>query len=224
MSILETITDAQTARLEESFAYGTSWLLHRQRRELLSVGIERAAEQDDAEWKRRQEEAAAALYLLLRRPWELAFNGVVGSRGVTVKPGRRDGSFVEWAGPYSDRLGRDIVETNRRVVQKVAEVRAQGGTVVDPRLLVLSSVDRITNISITETTRSLSAGEDSAASVYQAETGKMLIAYWNTERDERVCKICGPLDNEPSTAWRHRFGAGPPAHPRCRCRLDWRDV
>lgn len=46
---------------------------------------------------------------------------------------------------------------------------------------------------------------------------------WNTSEDERVCSICGPLNNE-TVGINKKFSGGrdaPPAHPRCRCDIAY---
>ena len=44
---------------------------------------------------------------------------------------------------------------------------------------------------------------------------------WVTERDARVCPICAPLHNRNRTIWARRFPTGPPAHPNCRCIIEY---
>lgn len=55
------------------------------------------------------------------------------------------------------------------------------------------------------------------------ETGQRgsinLLKIWQTQKDEKVCKICGPLNNTTQRVWSSRFPSGPPAHPNCRCFL-----
>jgi len=51
--------------------------------------------------------------------------------------------------------------------------------------------------------------------------GALARAVWRTAMDDRVCKICRPLDNQPGTVWTASFPAGPPAHINCRCYLDF---
>lgn len=48
-----------------------------------------------------------------------------------------------------------------------------------------------------------------------------ITAHWNTERDSLVCPVCRPLHGKPQGEW-GVFANGPPAHPRCRCWLNWR--
>jgi len=48
-----------------------------------------------------------------------------------------------------------------------------------------------------------------------------LLAIWWTERDGRVCEICRPLHRKPYSEWSNVAPAGPPAHIRCRCWLEY---
>ena len=73
-------------------------------------------------------------------------------------------------------------------------------------------------VAITETTTAISLGERDVVDRME-ELGVEIDALWITKRDERVCKICGPLHNQPISQWEDDFQVGPPAHPRCRCFL-----
>lgn len=77
-------------------------------------------------------------------------------------------------------------------------------------------------VGITETTNSITEGEVTGASDVQAELGVALKPYWVTEADDRVCPVCRPLHGRPRDEWWSEHGNGPPAHPSCRCTLDWR--
>jgi len=77
---------------------------------------------------------------------------------------------------------------------------------------------RAENISITETTSAITIGERSVVDEMR-RLGVDVDAVWITKRDERVCPVCGPLHNQPSSQWVEDFVFGPPAHPRCRCYL-----
>lgn len=87
----------------------------------------------------------------------------------------------------------------------------------------LFSEERAESIGITETTNSLTEGESAGAREVQGELGVTLKPYWHTEADDKVCPICRPLDGRPQEEWWAEFGSGPPAHPRCRCTLEWRE-
>lgn len=42
---------------------------------------------------------------------------------------------------------------------------------------------------------------------------------WATQIDEKVCSICGPLDDTLQKVWEGSYPEGPPAHPNCRCEI-----
>ncbi len=75
---------------------------------------------------------------------------------------------------------------------------------------------------ITETTGAITEGEVFASQELQ-RLGIFLFPYWVTERDSRVCPVCRPLDGRPREEWWSEHGSGPPAHPGCRCTLEWRE-
>jgi hypothetical protein len=77
---------------------------------------------------------------------------------------------------------------------------------------------RAGNVAITETTNAVTLGERTVVDQMR-ELGVGVDALWITKRDERVCPVCGPLHNQPSSQWADEFAMGPPAHPRCRCYL-----
>lgn len=69
-------------------------------------------------------------------------------------------------------------------------------------------------IAITETTRAKVEGERAAVAEIN-QRGVILVPTWMTQEDERVCPICGPRHKQRIT------GDYPPAHPRCRCYVDY---
>lgn len=103
------------------------------------------------------------------------------------------------------RQGRRLIEnTSKRI----------GSGDIDDVWDDISGEDRAEAAGITDTT-----GHRSAATVLAAiAIGIDLV--WRTEMDDRVCKVCDPLNGTGPDTWRHQFPAGPPAHPRCRCDLE----
>lgn len=97
-----------------------------------------------------------------------------------------------------------------------------GGTAADMRKAMREiREEQAKRGGITETTTANSAGELAYADEHEAETGVKLTATWNTERDGHVCEICAPLDGADDEDWRDDFPDGPPAHPSCRCWLEF---
>jgi hypothetical protein len=97
----------------------------------------------------------------------------------------------------------------------------------------LSSIDslfgegRAEGMAITEVTSAISAGETWLAiwaSTAILGSDREIIVSWHTEHDARVCELCGPLDGRPREQWQMAFPGGPPAHPRCRCWLEYDTV
>ena len=96
------------------------------------------------------------------------------------------------------------------------------------------SIGRSKSIGATETTRAVSNGRNWSFRYWQRAkntseidfNGKRLPArevfpVWETEDDDRVCPICGPLDGKPAEQW-GIFSEGPPAHPICRCDVGFK--
>ena len=71
---------------------------------------------------------------------------------------------------------------------------------------------------VTEVTRAKAAATNGAYDLL-TEYGRKVVRRWATRIDERVCIICGPLDNKKQPTYQEQFGDGPPAHPNCRCRI-----
>lgn len=85
------------------------------------------------------------------------------------------------------------------------------------------SRERAELISITEITRSRTAGQLAASSILE-DLDILLDALWKTSDDELVCEICGPLHKTNEKFWSNIFPLGPPQpHPRCRCSLSWEE-
>jgi hypothetical protein len=62
-------------------------------------------------------------------------------------------------------------------------------------------------------TRAYSAATDIYKDIL-AKNGLNFVRVWRTSEDDRVCEICGPLEDKPESAWP---GGPPPGHVGCRC-------
>jgi hypothetical protein len=124
---------------------------------------------------------------------------------------------AEWAARRTRELAAEVVRTTRDRIAVLPADDAEAEAALDS----IFGADRAASIAITETTRAISAGEKAAAEWATAAILLLFDATWYTRADERVCDICGPLHGKPEAAWQAQFPGGPPAHPRCRCWVEW---
>lgn len=78
--------------------------------------------------------------------------------------------------------------------------------------------ERASTIAVTETTVATSAGGERGV---EGTIGLREFDLWYTAADDRVCPRCGPLHATKRSQWSTQFPGGPPAHPRCRCRIEY---
>lgn len=106
----------------------------------------------------------------------------------------------------------------------------QRGVEPSPRFSQEELLDEITKvfgpsraetIAVTETTAAQHAGGERAVS---ANLGLEEMDLWMTRMDEKVCPICEPMDRMPRSRWTAEYPSGPPAHPNCRCWIDYASV
>lgn len=119
---------------------------------------------------------------------------------------------ADWATKYSQFLASLIVVNSQAAA---LDADNDGASQFDEA--------RADKIAITETTRSITAGE---YGVVGMAVGLGLMsgdeAVWVTAEDELVCEECAPLNEQPQDVWSLVSPAGPPLHPNCRCTLDYR--
>ena len=73
----------------------------------------------------------------------------------------------------------------------------------------------------TTVTKAATAGSQYIASAWVTLNGLLVRTIWRTSADARVCPICAPLDGSPADVYSFVSPEGPPAHPNCRCWLDY---
>ena len=78
--------------------------------------------------------------------------------------------------------------------------------------------ERVEVNSIDEVTRGQFAGSEAAV---EATEGLGELDKWRTQKDEKVCPTCSPNDGVNRENWPPKFAEGPPAHPRCRCWIEY---
>lgn len=120
-----------------------------------------------------------------------------------------------WAQKYAQKFMRDLA---RNVA---ADLEAAGVKVGGEDLDLIFSKSRAARGGVTSVTTAISAGELDAAKFIEKMVGSKLLVRWNTERDRKVCRLCKRLDGQLKARWSYRFPSGPPAHPYCRCYLEF---
>jgi hypothetical protein len=116
-----------------------------------------------------------------------------------------------------DRLARSVEQARLNTADgKLGELTDEG---LEKSLDDVFTKARRETISTNETTGSITSGQRGATGrVGQSVTVEMR---WVTERDDRVCPRCSPLQDTPEEVWSLIFPEGPgeEAHPNCRCEL-----
>lgn len=107
----------------------------------------------------------------------------------------------------ADWLGRMLVE-GEQIDQ--SEIDAQLESLLGPSRAEGLAVDAVT-------TAQTAGGEDAIRAMGGVSDDDL----WITERDGRVCDICSPLHGQPRDSWEASHPSGPPAHPRCRCYVEY---
>lgn len=203
---------------ERSIASGLRGIFARQRKRL-TAGESWAefrrefAELMERKLKETYEQAAMLAFLLL----------IAGSPAESRYSDRQ----LKWkSDPYAkkraDWLAKQIED---RAQEEMDRLKKERDAEEQPKPIKPSDLDTIIGpdnaeaIAITETTTANTEGEVEA--IKKAEkAGATITVTWKTERDDKVCPICRPLDGQPEPVWRDKFGKGPPAHPRCRCEIE----
>ncbi|MFH1605124.1 MAG: phage minor head protein [Pseudomonadota bacterium] len=114
-----------------------------------------------------------------------------------------------WAREYAAALGREIADSTRDLAGQVDDIDAVFGQ------------KRVEMIAATEITRAISAAEAWVLLFWTDAGFEVRERIWHTEQDGLVCPVCRPLNRTSETVWRATAPAGPPAHPNCRCWLDY---
>lgn len=80
------------------------------------------------------------------------------------------------------------------------------------------SPERAEGLAVSETTTGASAGSEFAATTAGTAADDDT---WFTAHDQRVCPVCAPLHGTRRSNWTRFFPSGPPAHPWCRCWIEY---
>lgn len=141
------------------------------------------------------------------------------AQGVNLDRWNPDVRSDRWATRYGRQIGREVAASVRdelAIARRLRDPLEQNAEIAR-----IFGRTRAEAVGITETTRSISSGERDVLDEIERQTGETLLAYWQTEASG-VCKICRGLRNKSASVWRAIFPMGPPAHPWCRCWLEYR--
>lgn len=127
----------------------------------------------------------------------------------------------EFAVRYSGTFAQGITQTSqnrlRSVMTRYFERQLDNAWLTSQLTGIFGPV-RAEMAAITEVTRVAVEGREFLARRLRNE-GVELITVWMTRNDERVCPVCGPRHDQPQGS---NWYTPPPAHPRCRCDVNYR--
>ena len=170
-------------------------------------------------WQNESEVMISALRPLLEKMYLEAAKEVMIASPSAVDWALVNQAAVDWAAGYAFDLIKGINNTTMQALQRVLasyfEKPTTMGQLTARILELIGSPIRAEMIAVTEVTRATSEGEQAIAREL-ARQGIIMTPFWNTNRDELVCPICEPRNNQEITD-----GMFPPAHPRCRCWVNY---
>lgn len=128
-----------------------------------------------------------------------------------------ESTAISFADGRASELASQLV-TNTRTRLADPALASVSAAARAEQLVTALGPDRASTIAVTETTVATSAGGERGVS---DTVGLQEFDLWFTENDGRVCPTCGPLHAAKRSQWQAEFPAGPPAHPNCRCRIEY---
>lgn len=173
-----------------------------------------------------EEEFYAALVLLVSKALRTGIGITAADISIGMDWTLTNAEAAQFARTYAYELIRGIDNTTRPILQNAVSqfIETPGMTLKQLADLLPYDEQRAFTIAVTETTRAYAQGQKMAAEeVKRKFPGVTVMKIWHTNEDDRVCDLCGPLDNtevELSQPFYppDEYGDGDPArHPRCRC-------
>ncbi len=134
---------------------------------------------------------------------------------------------AQFAREHSFELVKGITDTTRSVLQQQVNnfITTPGYTLRDVMNALPFDEERALTVATTEITRAYAEGQEMAGKQLQSEfPGVKVVKIWQTNNDDRVCPLCGPLNGKETGLDEPYDEAGttkPPRHVRCRC---WQTV
>ena len=133
---------------------------------------------------------------------------------------------ARWAREYVGGLVKGIDDTTRAAVREAVAsfIETPGATLGDVMQALPFDAGRAERVAVTEITRAYGQTQLLEATELARENpGVDVVLTWNTNNDDKVCNVCGPLNGKEAREGEPFFGEGedavyaPPAHPNCRC-------
>lgn len=171
------------------------------------------------EWGR---EAQAAMSRHFRDIYLASAEEILNAQPIGVDWGLVNQNAINWAQGYSFDLVTGINETSQRAVaDAVSAFFEEQQTIGDLRAALSQTFGpvRASLIADTEVTRAAVQGELAVVNELRLQ-GVQMIGIWQTNVDEAVCVLCGPLNEKGPDIWMREAPDGPPRHVRCRCWLN----
>jgi hypothetical protein len=136
----------------------------------------------------------------------------------------------------------EVARANIEAAKEIVDAAGKGWATTPPSKANVEEVltqaigpARDATTAATEVTKAAVGGTNGVRPVVE-DRGYNLITRWRTEKDDRVCPVCRPLDGKVPDLWEPVLrtlvapggtraisqivaNGGPPAHPNCRCYL-----
>lgn len=118
----------------------------------------------------------------------------------------------QWAQQKAQQLASEVVKNS---IDRLASVAPDA---VETAAESVFGSDRVEKIAVTTTSDVIVRGGEITI---QQTVGQSEDDTWYTEEDSKVCPICRPLHRQSRSTWSRFFPEGPPAHPHCRCWIEY---
>jgi len=132
-------------------------------------------------------------------------------------------ALLAYLAGHIEDVASNATNNTRRVIERAAAMPGAaewGAGAVEAALSWRLGNSNAETIAATEITQAISWARAHIMDIMIA-AGLRPVMVWRTQRDERVCAICAPLDGLTQRDWAARgVTSPPPAHPRCRCRVE----
>lgn len=177
------------------------------------------------EVRREQEETLLAILLLIFATSSV-FQGAQEQQAQQSAAAYAATAAARTATEYATRsrelaagLAQEAEQARRQAAAGVKDAAPLDRQTIRLKFEQIFGPDRVRRIAVTETTKAATAGGENGASLTR---GISLDDIWWTENDARVCPICAPLHKRTRQEWGSIVPSGPPAHPMCRCWIEYR--